>query len=134
MPEAAIMKAVITLAISFVAILGLYFLIRKYASKVGNIKSDTNIDIISKISLPPKNFLYVISIGNKKLLLGVNDKSVTTLADLSDAVAKTNLEDELTTEATGNFDDGDFTVPTRNNYQQKELGFSSFIKSIFHKN
>lgn len=133
MPEAAIMKAVLTLAISFIAILGLYFLIRKYASKVGNIKSDTNIDIISKISLPPKNFLYVVNIGNKKLLLGVNDKSVTTLADLSDVVAKNDTTDETVTES-GNITTDDFTMPTRNNYQQKELGFSSFIKSIFHKN
>jgi flagellar biosynthetic protein FliO len=129
-----IFKAVGTLILSFVVIIGIYLLIRKYAGKMNSVKAGSdNMEILAKMSLPPKSYLYVVRAGNKKLLLGVTEKSIATLAELDNENTVIS-ENENVPETFANVDIQNIVPKVDNKQYEKELGFSSFVKSIFNKN
>ncbi len=129
-----IFKAIITLLVSFVVIIGIYLLIRKYAGKMNAVKAGSdNMEILAKMSLPPKSYLYVVKAGNKKLLLGVTEKSIATLAELDSENAVISQNEDIP-ETFANVDIQNMVPKVEIGKYEKELGFPSFVKSIFNKN
>ena len=127
-----IIKAVVTLLGSFALIVVLYFVIKRYANKVKTIKSTASMEILSKIGLPPKGYLYIVQVANKKLLLGVTEKSINTLAELSDTNSIISQSEDIP-EGFQDIDMANFVPEVNKAYSKKELGFKSFVKSVFHK-
>lgn len=68
-----------------VALLGIVlFLVKRYVAKVNNGTGVEQIKVISKVNLMPKNQIFIIEVNNKKLLIGVSEKNINLLKDLSE--------------------------------------------------
>lgn len=120
--EAALLRTFLTLAISVAAIGGLMFIVKKYGKKIRSQNSPIPLEIISKLSLSPKNQLYVIKAGGRTLLIGASEKSISAIADLSQTKdAKSNVQSNVKTTQTVK----NKQVATKS----QDLSFSAFLKS-----
>ena len=111
-------------------------LVKKFAIKAKKIKSgNLGLEVISKISLQPKNNLYIIRVGNRKLLIGANEHHISAIADLSTANRK-----QSATKQNG-FVQNDIDV--KKEFEKKvasdlqksadKLSFKAFLNSAFRK-
>lgn len=92
MLDGSILSAFISL-ILIVAALGLFlYFFKKYVNKHRKINNKVNLEIISRVSLSPKNHLFVVKVEGKTLLLGATEQNLTTLSELSDDRPKDILE------------------------------------------
>lgn len=79
-----IVNTFFSLAIIVAVLIIALLLIKKFAIKAKKNKSSNfGLEIISKISLQPKSNLYVVKVGNRKLLIGANEHHISAIADLS---------------------------------------------------
>ena len=69
-----------------VAALGVVlFIVKRYALKAKRMKPDgMGLEVVSRIALQPKTHIYIVKAGKKKLLIGANEHSINTLADLTE--------------------------------------------------
>jgi flagellar biosynthetic protein FliO len=69
-----------------VAVLGfVLFIVKRYAIKMKKNKPDgMEMEVVSRIALQQKTHLFIVKAGNKKLLIGSNEHSINTLADLTE--------------------------------------------------
>ncbi len=123
MGESSMTEAFVTLVVSVLIIGVLLYLVRKYANNIKSSSNQVEINVISKISLMPKHHLFVIKAGSKKLLVGVSEKGITPIADLTKAL-NDDKEASKVKEAL-KIRKGDFN--------EESLSFSSFIKSAFNR-
>lgn len=74
-------------AILFASV-GVVFLVlmalKKVSKKFTLSNNSVELKVLSKLALNPKSQLYIIEADGKTLLLGVSEKSINTLAELSD--------------------------------------------------
>lgn len=124
-----IYNAFLTMTISISVIIFILLALKKYSLKVRTLNNDLDMKIIAKLNLPPKSFLYIIQAGNKKILLGVAEKSITKLAELDDDMQIINQEEGVEQV----FDNINNLIPDMKKYKAN-LSFSSFVKSVFSKN
>ncbi len=113
--------------IAAVAIMGVFFFfVKRYASKIRHSSSQIELNVLSKISLQPKSHLFVVKAGSRILLLGVADKGIAPIADLTGKIdadppsptpAKT-----VSTEKAGN-----------NAVPNDDLSFKAFIKTVLSR-
>lgn len=125
--DSNILNAFLTLMGS-VAILGIIlFMMKKLTLKFKKSSSINGIEVLSKLNLSPKNALWTIKIQNRILLLGVSEKSINLLAELSNS----NLQNEkyelsnkksTSTNINKNIDD-----------LSSELSFKEFLKNAVFK-
>lgn len=82
----AVFKVVSSVALVVAVLYGGVYLTRRLSRKVGsgNIKSDA-ISVIHKRHIAPKKAIYVITIGERAMVVGVTDSQISHLADLSQA-------------------------------------------------
>jgi flagellar biogenesis protein FliO len=83
--DGSIIKAFLTL-IGSVAVLGLIlYLVKKAGLKMKKNNSGYNLEILSKLTLQPKSHIFVIKAESKTLMVGVSEKSINLISDLSDS-------------------------------------------------
>jgi flagellar biogenesis protein FliO len=128
--------------VTIVAVLGvILFFLKKYSKKMKKNKPDSiNLEIVSKIALQPKTYLFIVKAGDKTLLVGANDHSISNIADLSEP----QHDNRLPAQKSINYLNKSLVNTTQNhapakNIKQKEtvdtdLSFGSFIKTAFKKN
>jgi len=125
-----ILNAFLTLMGS-VAILGIIlFLMKKYTLKFKNKSIENNIEVISKLNLSPKNSLWTVKFQNKVLLLGVSEKSINLISEVSNTYSvedKTDLK--LKSKIQPIVQSNKQTVNTND-----DLSFKEFLKSAVFKN
>ena len=126
------------LSLSFLVLLlgGILFALKYLAKKRNKSTSDTQLEVISRVSLQPKTHMYIVKVGNKKLLIGATDNSISTLADLSEKkqISKSeeaSLDKNLQTMLKRNSVKTDKVQPTAQPSQS--LSFKSFLKSTLSK-
>ena len=128
MPEGSIIETFITLSAA-VALLGIILLVvKKYGNKMNSGNSQIDLKVLAKLPLPPKNNIYLVKAGNKTLLIGANDKSITTLAELdenqlddSNLLKNASLSKKFKTDNISNENIGN------------PLSFSAFLKNTISK-
>ncbi len=90
-------------------------------------KSAIDLKIINKIHLHSKSYLYIVSISDKMLLIGVSDNHISTLADLTQDYSINEKSDKAVSSNTNNY-----TLP-KNNISDNPLSFRNFILSGIKK-
>ncbi len=136
MPEASLINSSLIMFV-VVAFLGLVlYLVKRLSSGKGRNNNAIQMQVVSKLSLQPKVNLYVVKTGGRMIMLGVSDKNVSLLGDLTPNREKT-LEQAgtLAQESLGVDKAGKIvkTKPAESKSQQDSLSFSSFLMSLFKK-
>lgn len=125
-----ILRAFTTLGI-IVSLFGvLLWIIKKYTGKTRKNSSGIEMEIISKITLQPKNQLFVVKAGSKTLLLGVSEKNISSLADLSESVPEKPNFDTVLKQTQQN------KIPAKSNVDnitENDLSFRKFLMSTLSK-
>ncbi len=125
-----ILRAFATLGL-IVSLFGvLLWMIKKYTGKTRKNASGIEMEILSKISLQPKNQLFVVKAGTKTLLLGVSEKSITSLADLSENLPPKENFDNVLKQTQQN------KLPIGNKVDaitENDLSFRKFLMSTLSK-
>lgn len=129
MPESALLKSFLSLVL-LVAVLGIILLfIKRLAKKTRLKKQNSELSILTRMSLSPKAHLYIVQAENKKLLLGVTDHHVSLVHDYS----KPNQLPDL-------INKDDSTAIPKEMLKQKpiksddeSLSFGNFLKTAFKK-
>lgn len=112
------------------ASVGIVFLVlvalKRVSKRFSQSGNSVELKVLSKLALQPKNHLYIVEADGKTLLLGVSEKSINTLAELSDSQRISSFS---TTKPKSKkaFPDMLDTVPTLE--KNDDLSFMSFLKS-----
>ena len=99
------------------------FLIKKISLKRLETKSTVNLNIISKITLQPKNHLFVVKAANKTLVLGVTDSSINILTEINANNDDTDNDSTFTEDLLNTALKNSSTINS-----EKDLSFVSFLK------
>ncbi len=127
--EGTMLQSLLTL-VAGVGIIGLmFYLLKKYTLKAQNSSEKMNLKVISKLPLQPKSSLFVVEAGDKKLLIGVSEKNINLISDLTDEEDdKLPASKELVKKnITEKIKKSDLETP-------EALSFTSFLKSTISKN
>ncbi len=82
--DSTMLQSLLTL-IAGVGIIGLmFFFLKKYTLKAQNSSNKMNLKVVSKLPLQPKSSLFVVEAGDKTLLIGVSEKNINLISDLSE--------------------------------------------------
>lgn len=111
--DSPLMGAFATLAFAVLVIFIIFFIIKKYSSKL-NLAKDNNLKVVGKSSLSTKNHLYIVEIDNKKLLLGATDSNVNLITELN---SEKQQKDVL----------------KNSDLISEDISFKSFLKSALNK-
>lgn len=102
--DEVLLRAILTLAsVVGVCVLALY-VVRKYFVQP-NKKSLVAMEVVGKLSLTPRNTLYVVKIGTKHLLVGMTPQSLNTLAELQEEELTYLSNETLTGQTSSTFQD-----------------------------
>lgn len=124
-----ILRAFATLGL-LVSLFGLMiWLIKKYTAKSKKNSSGINLEILSKMSLQPKNQLFVVKAGDRTLLLGVSEKSINTLADLSENLPQKQSFEKVLKQTQNNHKNAELIQ----NVDDNSLSFKTFLMSALSK-
>ena len=130
--DANILQTFVVLILAVGVIAGIMLLVKKISNKRMEQRSTINLNVISKITLQPKNHLFVVRAANKLLVLGVTDTSINILTEI-------NADDENSDPAnTPQLDTTELLQKvikkqgTSNVSElQNDLSFMNFLKSSF---
>ncbi len=82
--DGTMLQSLLTL-VAGVSIIGLmFYLLKKYTLKAQNSSGKMDLKVISKLPLQPKSSLFVVEAGDKKLLIGVSEKNINLISDLTE--------------------------------------------------
>ncbi len=112
-----------------IASVGVVFLVlyalKRVSKRFTTAQNTKELKILSKLALSPKNQLFIVEADGKTLLLGVSEKSINALAELSDDQRYSSLETSKTKKTKS---------PTvSQNANANDLSFLSFLKSSIAK-
>ena len=130
MPDGTILKAFMTLILLVACFGAFFFVLKKFISKNKKFTNTVNIRILSRMPIQPKSFLYVVEAGDKNLLIGVNDHSISCLSDLST---------ETLPKESAMLKNGNSNLPHNLNKlapvksSDKSLSFGAFIRSTLSR-
>ena len=114
-----IIKAFLTL-IGSVAILGiLLIIVKKVTLQVKSRETGLNLKVTSKLGLGSKSQLFVVQVNNRSLLLGVTEKSINLIADVTDQENKTLLNPKAEI----------VKKEVKQDIKDQDLSFRAFLKS-----
>ena len=115
-----LLNAFVTLILT-VGGLGLaLFLVKRYSHKINKSSNEDKMRVSGKLSLSPKTHVYILEVEGRRLLVGSNDNSISTLAELNskdDNIPKLDPP----------------TIETALNEQENDLSFKSFLKTAIGK-
>ena len=117
--------SVLILAVGIIA--GIMFLLKKLNMKRLENRATINLNVISKISLQPKNHLFIVKVADKLLVLGVSDSNINILTELDasfEQTVGTKSKQELTEEILK-----EAAKSTSGQTVNTDLSFVNFLKS-----
>ena len=123
---------VLITAVGVIAVI--MMLVKKISMKRLGSRSTVNLNVITKITLQPKNHLFVVKAANKLLVLGVTDNSINILTELDPDLEQT-ISDKSNPNATDVilkkvFNSGiKSSAATSTSITNDDLSFKNFIKS-----
>lgn len=126
--DANILQTFAMLILAVAVIAGIMIVIKKITIRKNENKAVVDLNVISKITLQPKNHLFVVKAAGKLLLLGVTDSSVNILTELdADSVKNINTKSrqELTNELLNKANKSNLET---NKILKNDLSFMNFIK------
>ena len=134
MIDETLIKSFFILIACVAGIGGLFFFLKKISRKVRASSDTIGMEILSRLSLMPKNHLFIVKAGEKTLLLGVSEKNISILADLTDEEtaslsSKTSIRKMNKAIAKNKIPSGFENITS----DLESLTFSSFLKSTFSK-
>jgi len=130
-----IVQTFIVLITAVGVIVVIMFLVKKISMKRLENRTNINLNVISKITLQPKNHLFVVKAANKLLVLGVTDSSINILTELEPDFEKT-----ITDKSNSNSTDAILKQVISSSMKNKpvansqDISFINFIKSSIGKN
>ncbi len=130
MIDETIIRAFVILAVSVAVIAAMFFLLKKFQGKMPGRNNSINLKILSKVPLQARTSLYIVRAGNRVLLIGVSEKNIATLADLtSDAVKQKNKT------SSGENPNEQSSNPSKPSTIEEEnnVNFASFLRSSLKK-
>ena len=89
-----ILQTFIVLITAVGVIVAIMLLVKKISMKRTENRATINLNVISKITLQPKNHLFVVKAANKLLVLGVTDNSINILTEIESDLEKTITDKE----------------------------------------
>jgi flagellar protein FliO/FliZ len=116
---------VLILAVGVIA--GIMYLLKKINLKRLESRATIDLNVISKISLQPKNHLFIVKVVDKLLVLGVSDNNINILTELDasfEKVVGTKSKQELTEEILKKAANVNLDKKINTN-----LSFANFLKS-----
>jgi flagellar biogenesis protein FliO len=122
-----ILQTFIVLITAVGIIVIIMLLVKKISMKRLENRATINLNVITKVTLQPKNHLFVVKAANKLLVLGVTDNSINILTEL-----EPDLEQTITNKSNSDailkqvISSGINNKSSNNN---KDLSFKNFIKS-----
>ena len=130
-----ILQTFIVLIAAVGIIVVIMLLVKKISMKRLENRTNINLNVISKITLQPKNHLFVVKAANKLLVLGVTDSSINILTELEPDFEKT-----ITDKSNSNSTDAILKQVISSSMKNKpvansqDISFINFIKSSIGKN
>ncbi len=113
-----------------IALLTIILIITKKLARKGFGKNkDINLNIISKIALTPKSYLFVVKASEKTLLIGANDTNVSLISELS--TQQKNNTNSTINNFPAKIKENQIKQTSNNN--QNPTSFSAFLQSQFKK-
>ena len=128
--EDPIMNTFFSLIVLVAVLGGVLIAVKRIVLKQRNTKHNAEgIEVLSKIPLQPKTNLFVVKVGGKKLLIGANDNSINTLADLTNSsIAKRQEQNKKI--ITGQKQQ---TTVSKPQIDPENLSFKTFLNQTFKK-
>ncbi len=120
-----LLHAFLTLMLCVLGLGVILFLVKRYSAKIAPQKQMVDMKILGRLSLQKAN-IYTIQAGDKTLVIGTTDHSITTLADIS-TTTSTNPIPTGKTPLQALPPENSPAEPTDN------LSFSAFLQSISHR-
>ncbi|MBP7462550.1 MAG: flagellar biosynthetic protein FliO [Candidatus Delongbacteria bacterium] len=78
-----IVKIILILILLAVMLYGLVYVLKRYLYRTGPVKNHNLIHLKETFYLAPKSKIHLLQVGKKYLLIGENEHSIHSLADLS---------------------------------------------------
>jgi flagellar biogenesis protein FliO len=129
--DSNILQTFIVLIAAVGVIVTIMMLVKKISMKRIENRATINLNVISKITLQPKNHLFVVKAANKLLVLGVTDNAINILTEL-----ESDLEQTISDKSNSNATDIILKQVFNSNMKNKpsvsvnnDLSFKNFIKS-----
>jgi flagellar biogenesis protein FliO len=119
-----ILNAFATLSLVVVALGVFLFILKKTALAKTAKEQILDMKVLSKMQLNPKNHLYVVQAGDKRLLLGVSETGITSLSELSNV---SSVAENVSVPAFSS----PKIVTSKPKTIDNSLSFKSFLKSTF---
>lgn len=119
-----ILNAFATLSLVVVALGALLLVVKKTTLNKASKDQILDMKILSKMQLNPKNHLYVVQAGDKRLLLGVSESGIRSLSELSDVISSPTIVNKTMPIQQA-------TNPKSIISNDESLSFKSFLKSTF---
>lgn len=112
-------------------IAGIMLLVKKISMKRMENRATINLSVISKITLQPKNHLFVVKAANKILILGVTDNSINILTELDPQSDESGSSDKINLNNADDLLKNVVSSVSNTNIKElnNDLSFVNFIKS-----
>jgi flagellar biosynthetic protein FliO len=131
-----ILNTFLMLILAVGVIAGIMFLVKRISIKRNENKSTINLNVVTKITLQPKNHLFVVKVADKLLVLGVTDSSINILTELANTnnatpAANSDLPTVNKTNADLLTDDLIRSALNQSKVSNNDLSFINFLKDSF---
>ncbi len=126
--DGTIIKSFAILLGSVAVVYLVLFTLKKFSKKFTNTADNPQrLKVLSKLSLQQKSQLFIVEADGKTLLIGVSEKNINTLAELSDSqrISSFNIEGKR---SRVNSIQSQSDTPAESE-SSKDLSFFSFLKS-----
>jgi flagellar biosynthetic protein FliO len=135
MPDSALYKTFFTLLIAVGGLGGILFLLKRFATRGRSNDSSVDLKVISKLTLQPKNSIFVVKAGERTLLLGASDRNISTLADLTDGKSGKTSDEDHDIALNKHLNPSQLQALARKQPKPKseDLSFATFLKSTLGK-
>jgi flagellar biogenesis protein FliO len=143
MPDASIMNSSVIMALIVGVLILILMLVKKMFPSANKKGSPVSMQIVSKMTLQPRVNMYMVKVGQRTLLIGVAEKNISLLSDLSQQrTAGQNPKSSLAgidSDLIGNFYEqpespGQSQIsPKQDASTDESLSIGAFLQSIFKK-
>lgn len=132
--EELLIKSFSTLILAALGLGLILFFLKKKLGKNIDKSSAINMKVVSRLNLAPKSSLQIIKIGEKNLLIGVTDKEINLISDLSEKpqIKPASQNAEQFHALVKNFAKTPQKKKIKEDFDD-DLSFGAFIKSAFSR-
>lgn len=122
--DGTMLKSFLILFASVAVVIGVLFVLKRISKRfTQGGENSVNLKVLSKLSLAPKNHIYVVEADGQKLLLGVTEKSINMLSELTPPAQKQSSFSHINKQSSKP------NINTDKKSQNNDLSFFSFLKS-----